>query len=303
MVTHLPKDPFFSYFFRHLNPDIAATFTEAQLDAVKRAFGTRYSGSHAIDLRLSLPLKRHYYLVVLGGKERRSPEKRQSRLVAAQSQQASNDPFVSRFFCRITPEMAATFTEAQLAALKEIFGDSVWHWHRIDQRHSIRCFRRFYYLVVVAGQERRSPGRRADERRQHPLWTVGNALAMAIAGLPFCFGIGLGAGAIINQPDLLAQVLSPFVIDGVPVPILLKAAGDDKVREAYWSGDRQQLHDRLSDMGVEEDIKEYYGSQVTDDEELDQKIHQIFYNQTGYVGDSYDVNSAGRLEPKPESAR
>lgn len=32
--------------------------------------------------------------------------------------------------------------------------------------------------------------------------------------------------------------------------------------------------------------------------DLDQKIHQIFYNQTGYVGEGYTVDPGGHLAPK-----
>jgi hypothetical protein len=56
---------------------VAPTFTAEQLDAVKRAFGARYHGAHAIDVRLSLPLwRRSVYLVFLIGPERRTFDRR-----------------------------------------------------------------------------------------------------------------------------------------------------------------------------------------------------------------------------------
>jgi hypothetical protein len=71
------EDPFLKAFFARIPKDVAPTFTAAQLDAVKRAFGARYRGAHAIDLRLSLPLwRRSVYLVLLAGSEQRTFDRR-----------------------------------------------------------------------------------------------------------------------------------------------------------------------------------------------------------------------------------
>ena len=52
---------------------MACSFTPAQLDAVKLAFGAAPRGAHAIDVRLSLPLGRRWgYFVLLAGLERRT---------------------------------------------------------------------------------------------------------------------------------------------------------------------------------------------------------------------------------------
>lgn len=37
----------------------------------------------------------------------------------------SNDPFVQQFFARIPPKTAATFTDSQLTALKQVFKERV----------------------------------------------------------------------------------------------------------------------------------------------------------------------------------
>jgi len=69
-------DPFLAQFFSRIPADVAATFSDAQVDAVKRAFGARSWGAHSIDLRFSVPLPwRRYYVVLLVGKERRDPER------------------------------------------------------------------------------------------------------------------------------------------------------------------------------------------------------------------------------------
>jgi len=85
------------------------------------------------------------------------------------------------------------------------------------------------------------------------------------------------------------------VVGGVPISILTTFLQDDTARNAYLNRDRQLLHNRLQTLGIEEEIKDFYRSQITDKVELDQYIHQIFYDRTGYVGVNYWVNSEGIL--------
>ena len=55
--------------------------------------------------------------------------------------------------------------------------------HAVNLRFTIPLpFTRFY-LTVVGGRERRSPDRRAGERRKHPLATKGNIIFLGILGL------------------------------------------------------------------------------------------------------------------------
>jgi hypothetical protein len=87
-------------------------------------------------------------------------------------------------------------------------------------------------------------------------------------------------------------------IRGVPVSVVLQFLKDDKARNAYFSRDKQQLHDRLDHMGIEEEVKAFYRPKIQDEAELDQYIHQLLYNITGYVGIAYEVNAKGVLAPK-----
>lgn len=87
-------------------------------------------------------------------------------------------------------------------------------------------------------------------------------------------------------------------IQGVPVSVILQFLRDDTARNAYFSGDKQQLHDRLDLIGIEEKVKAFYRPQIQDEVELDKYIHQLFYNSTGYVGKAYDVNAQGILVSK-----
>lgn len=70
------EDPFHALFFSRIGKDVARSFSPAQLDAVKRAFGARSPSIHTVDLRFSLPLgKRAWYVVLLAGRERRSSDR------------------------------------------------------------------------------------------------------------------------------------------------------------------------------------------------------------------------------------
>jgi len=93
-----------------------------------------------------------------------------------------------------------------------------------------------------------------------------------------------------------------FTIGQVPIPILLKFIADQPARTAYFRQDKQALHDRLVALGVEEEMKAFYRPQIPDEVKLDQHIHQIFYERTGYVGEAYRVNAQGRLVLKQPSA-
>ena len=70
------EDPFHALFFSRIPGEVARSFSPAQLDAVKRAFGARSPGVHTVDLRFSLPLgRRAWYVVLLAGRERRSSDR------------------------------------------------------------------------------------------------------------------------------------------------------------------------------------------------------------------------------------
>lgn len=93
----------------------------------------------------------------------------------------------------------------------------------------------------------------------------------------------------------LSVLNGQLVVGGIPLSILTIFLQDDMARNAYLSRDRQLLHDRLQALGVEEAIKDFYRPQIADKVELDQHIHQVFYDRTGYVGLNYWVNLEGEL--------
>jgi len=92
-----------------------------------------------------------------------------------------------------------------------------------------------------------------------------------------------------------------LTIGGVPAPIIVSFIQDETARSAYFKGDSKKLHDRLQDMGVEEQIKAFYRPQIGDEVQLDQYIHQLLYNRTGHVGNAYKVNSKAILVLKKKA--
>ncbi len=107
-------------------------------------------------------------------------------------------------------------------------------------------------------------------------------------------GLSVGAAAwmtlFVNEQVTLA---------GVPYPVVHKFWQDKTARDAYFTGDRQALHDRLDNLGVEEDIKAFYSDRFANEYELDRYIHQLMFNQTGYIGEAYNVNEVGQLDSRP----
>lgn len=66
------SDPFFEQMFARMSPGAEYLFSPYQLDEIKKAFGARSFGSHAVDFRSSIRLFRSsYYVVLLAGRERR----------------------------------------------------------------------------------------------------------------------------------------------------------------------------------------------------------------------------------------
>ena len=113
---------------------------------------------------------------------------------------------------------------------------------------------------------------------------------MIVVFAALCITLG---GAVWTHLFIREQV----TFAGVPYRIVHKFWNDKPARDAYFVGDRQALHGRLKALEIEEDIKAYYREQFPDENELDQYIHQIMFDRTGYVGEAYGVDNFGDLYP------
>jgi hypothetical protein len=98
------------------------------------------------------------------------------------------------------------------------------------------------------------------------------------------------AGVFVVGVVVILFLQGRLVIGGVPSNIIVQFLQDGIARSAYFSGNNVALHDRLDEMGIEEAMKTYYRPQISDEVVLDQHIHQILYDRTGYVGEAYQVN-------------
>lgn len=62
--------------------------------------------------------------------------------------------------------------------------------HPIDFRISVWLPFLPFYVTIVAGQERRSKKRRQQDRRKHPLLTLGNMIFMGYSGAVIAIALG-----------------------------------------------------------------------------------------------------------------
>ncbi len=66
-----------------------------------------------------------------------------------------------------------------------------WGSHPVNIRFTVPLFIRSYYVTILIGPERRSKERRAIERRNHPLFTLGNSIVYLVAGAGWVVYIAL----------------------------------------------------------------------------------------------------------------
>ncbi len=79
MVDSASNDPFLQQFFAQLPPELRTSFSDRQLVALKSVFGDATRSGHGFDICLSLPLwRRGIYVILLGGRDRRSDDGRRS---------------------------------------------------------------------------------------------------------------------------------------------------------------------------------------------------------------------------------
>ena len=68
-----------------------------------------------------------------------------------------HDRFERAFNARIPRDVAASFSTAQLAAIKTAFGGERWDGHPVDMRGTLPLLH--WYFVFIAGRDKRSKSR------------------------------------------------------------------------------------------------------------------------------------------------
>ncbi|VAX24941.1 hypothetical protein MNBD_NITROSPINAE03-1318 [hydrothermal vent metagenome] len=66
------------------------------------------------------------------------------------------DPFIEGMLSRMSKDVSGAFSDEQLLALKMALSGRKWGTHAVDIRRSIGFWRWRYYLVLVAGKEKRA---------------------------------------------------------------------------------------------------------------------------------------------------
>jgi len=117
------------------------------------------------------------------------------------------DPYIHAVMRRLSPEIRASFTPAQRAAIEEaLMSDKTSKGHRVDIRLNIPLFFGSYYLVFLMGRDRRVSTVRLESIRQQGL---------SLSSLVFFFLIVLSPVAMAILLILYA-VKSALGIDLMP---------------------------------------------------------------------------------------
>ena len=106
-MTARTTDPFLAKFFEKLPADVAGSFDDVQLDAIKKVFGTRHWSSHAVDIRQSIPLiRRRLYIVFLAGREHRTRDRWQTEPALRSVKRFSQAAVITAFLFMLLSSLA-----------------------------------------------------------------------------------------------------------------------------------------------------------------------------------------------------
>lgn len=67
----------------------------------------------------------------------------------------ADDPFVKGLKQRLPEALRESFTDAQLEALRQVFGARSWVKHKVDLRGTFQLLGAQYYFAVLAGRNKR----------------------------------------------------------------------------------------------------------------------------------------------------
>lgn len=122
----------------------------------------------------------------------------------------------------LPPHIAASLDSQQLDALQQAFHQALQQQtrsrrHPVNLRLSVPFIGSRFYLVVLAGPERRSRERLASDRQLYPIWTPGNLLvilgATAAGAIALLALLGLSQLERTWVPPRVAPAAIPFKAD------------------------------------------------------------------------------------------
>jgi hypothetical protein len=91
-----------------------------------------------------------------------------------------NPILFEQIYDEISPEITETFTVNQMEAIKNAYKNLEWQNHPVDVRISVPIPIIPFYLVLLAGEERRSKQRRQHEKSLYPFLTTGNIFLLLL---------------------------------------------------------------------------------------------------------------------------
>ena len=140
----------------------------------------------------------------------------------------------AQFANRLPPHILSSFSEAQIESIQQALEPRSWQQHPVDIRLSIPFLGRRFYLVFVAGKEKRSSERLAKENTFRQFWTPSNMLLIflvIVSGILSLLGLlylSSNSLAIFKKSSEVAPVGIPFKRD--------KASCEESGR--IWQDDR-----------------------------------------------------------------
>jgi len=126
---------------------------------------------------------------------------------------------LERFLQRFPDHIAASFTPEQLQAMQTAIQTTQWRQHPVDIRLTLPLLWKRFYVVLIAGPERRSQQRRQTDRNAHPILTPANLLFVsALVGLGMLAAVGLfqvksASLEFLTQPQQSYPAGIPFKAD------------------------------------------------------------------------------------------
>ncbi len=92
----------------------------------------------------------------------------------------ASDAFTRRFLARLRPDVAASFTPDQLAAVQLVFGMRYAVDHAVDLRRTVTLPWGRFYVVVLGGRDRRSQARHGPGIRHWLAFLTGLAACVLL---------------------------------------------------------------------------------------------------------------------------
>lgn len=133
------------------------------------------------------------------------------------------EPIFEQLFSKISPKIANSFTDEQIKAIQKAFGSQVGARHSLDIRVSVPIPGLRFYLVLLAGSERRSQQRLLYEKGKYPLFNTGNIifligfltilLGCSFTVFPFLWSSLTTLTSISTSPSQTSPTSIPWISD------------------------------------------------------------------------------------------